>query len=82
MRTQFRVPAIQQPGDNVASSRRRSTTSDSQANVWIAIFSYIGNYFWTHYFYTLLGASYTFKSFRLNNVSARRVPYLPACLSL
>jgi len=45
-----------------------------KANVWIAIFSYIGNYFWTHYFYRVLGASYTFKSFRLNDV--------PICLYL
>ena len=40
-----------------------------QANVWIAIFSYIGNYFWTHYFYKLLGASYTFPSWDLNEVA-------------
>lgn len=40
----------------------------AQANVWIAIFSFVGNYFWTHYFFQLLGASYTFKSFRLNGV--------------
>jgi cycloeucalenol cycloisomerase len=39
-----------------------------KANVWIAIFSFIGNYFWTHYFYEVLGASYTFPSWRLNNV--------------
>lgn len=39
-----------------------------KANVWIAIFSFIGNYFWTHYFYHLLGASYTFPSWRLNDV--------------
>eukprot|EP00270_Netrium_digitus_P017538 TRINITY_DN6455_c0_g1_i1.p1 TRINITY_DN6455_c0_g1~~TRINITY_DN6455_c0_g1_i1.p1 ORF type:complete len:240 (+),score=67.51 TRINITY_DN6455_c0_g1_i1:48-722(+) len=39
-----------------------------KANVWIAIFSFVGNYFWTHYFYSLLGASYTFPSWRLNNV--------------
>jgi len=31
----------------------------SQAQVWIAIFSYVGNYFWTHYFYKVLGAVYT-----------------------
>ena len=31
-----------------------------KANVWIAIFSFIGNYFWTHYFFALLGAKYTF----------------------
>lgn len=30
------------------------------ANVWVAIFSYVGNYFWTHYFYTILGAAYSF----------------------
>eukprot|EP00850_Spirogloea_muscicola_P001515 SM000005S17312 [mRNA] locus=s5:1356241:1366812:- [translate_table: standard] len=39
-----------------------------KANVWIAIFSFVGNYLWTHYFYTLLGASYTFPSWRLNGV--------------
>ncbi|GAQ78954.1 cycloeucalenol cycloisomerase [Klebsormidium nitens] len=39
-----------------------------KANVWIAIFSFIGNYFWTHYFYSLLGATYTFPSWRLNDV--------------
>jgi cycloeucalenol cycloisomerase len=39
-----------------------------KANIWVAIFSYIGNYFWTHYFYTLLGAEYTFNTWRLNDV--------------
>ena len=39
-----------------------------KANVWIAIFSFIGNYFWTHYFYTVLGAEYTFPSWKLNEV--------------
>ena len=42
-----------------------------RANIWIAIFSFIGNYFWTHYFYTLLGASYTFKAHELNGVGGR-----------
>lgn len=37
--------------------------------MWIVIFSYVGNYFWTHYFFTVLGASYTFPSWRMNNVS-------------
>ena len=45
-----------------------------KATVWVAIFSHIGNYFWTHYFYRLLGASYTFKAHRLNDV--------PVCLYL
>lgn len=39
-----------------------------KANLWIAIFSFIGNYVWTHYFYTVLGASYTFPAHRLNQV--------------
>ncbi|KAG8090838.1 hypothetical protein GUJ93_ZPchr0011g27614 [Zizania palustris] len=40
----------------------------ASANIWIIIFSYVGNYFWTHYFFTVLGASYTFPSWRMNNV--------------
>jgi cycloeucalenol cycloisomerase len=39
-----------------------------KANVWIAIFSFIGNYWYTHYFYTVLKAVYTFPAHRLNNV--------------
>ncbi|KAL7191728.1 hypothetical protein ACSBR2_023751 [Camellia fascicularis] len=39
-----------------------------KASVWIIIFSYVGNYFWTHYFFTVLGASYTFPSWKMNNV--------------
>ncbi|KAK2648244.1 hypothetical protein Ddye_015733 [Dipteronia dyeriana] len=40
----------------------------ASANLWIIIFSYVGNYFWTHYFFTVLGASYTFPSWKMNNV--------------
>eukprot|EP00245_Coleochaete_scutata_P015328 TRINITY_DN6790_c0_g3_i2.p1 TRINITY_DN6790_c0_g3~~TRINITY_DN6790_c0_g3_i2.p1 ORF type:complete len:326 (-),score=16.31 TRINITY_DN6790_c0_g3_i2:47-1024(-) len=40
----------------------------AKANMWIFIFSFVGNYFWTHYFFVLLGARYTFPSWRLNNV--------------
>src|SRR3989338_9017931 len=40
-----------------------------KANAWIAIFSYVGNYFWTHYFYHVLGASYSFPvAIHLNGV--------------
>ncbi|EEF51810.1 Cycloeucalenol cycloisomerase, putative [Ricinus communis] len=39
-----------------------------QASLWIIIFSYVGNYFWTHYFFTVLGASYTFPSWKMNDV--------------
>jgi len=42
-----------------------------KANLWIAIFSFIGNYWYTHYFYSVLKAKYTFLTNpmdRLNNV--------------
>ena len=39
-----------------------------KANVWIAIFSFIGNYWYTHYFYSVLKAKYTFPAHRLNDV--------------
>ncbi|XVF54666.1 hypothetical protein PTKIN_Ptkin05aG0199400 [Pterospermum kingtungense] len=39
-----------------------------KASLWIVIFSYVGNYFWTHYFFTVLGASYTFPSWKMNDV--------------
>jgi cycloeucalenol cycloisomerase len=32
----------------------------TKANLWVALFNFVGNYFWTHYFFALLGASYTF----------------------
>ncbi|KAL7573176.1 hypothetical protein ACA910_018837 [Epithemia clementina (nom. ined.)] len=39
-----------------------------KANVWIAIYSFIGNYWYTHYFYSVLRAKYTMPAHRLNNV--------------
>ncbi|KAG9142962.1 hypothetical protein Leryth_006233 [Lithospermum erythrorhizon] len=39
-----------------------------KANLWLLIFSYVGNYFWTHYFFKVLGASYTFPSWKMNGV--------------
>lgn len=45
-----------------------------RANAWIAVFSFVGNYLWTHYFYRLLGAEYTFRSWRLNDVTTARPP--------
>nr|CAG4717134.1 unnamed protein product [Naegleria fowleri] len=42
-----------------------------KCNLWVFIFNFVGNYFWTHYFYNLLGASYTMDTHRINNV-----PYL------
>lgn len=39
-----------------------------KANIWVFIFGFVGNYFWTHYFYTVLGATYSFPSYKLNHV--------------
>ena len=39
-----------------------------KANAWIAVFSFIGNYWYTHYFYGVLKANYTFDAHRLNDV--------------
>lgn len=37
-----------------------------KATLWLAIFGFVGNWFWSHYFYTLLGATYTFDAHALN----------------
>jgi cycloeucalenol cycloisomerase len=40
-----------------------------KANVWIAVYSFIGNYWYTHYFYSVLHAAYTMPSIhRFNHV--------------
>lgn len=39
-----------------------------KGTLWISIFGFYGNYFWTHYFYELLGAQYHFDSYRFNDV--------------
>lgn len=39
-----------------------------KATIWIVIFGFYGNYFWTHYFYSLLGAKYLFDAHLFNNV--------------
>ena len=39
-----------------------------KANLWLAIFGFIGNYWYTHYFYNILKASYTLPSYDLNGV--------------
>ena len=40
----------------------------TKANVWLAVYSFIGNYWYTHYFYSVLKAKYTLPAVRLNNV--------------
>ncbi|KAL3942905.1 MAG: hypothetical protein SGBAC_002977 [Bacillariaceae sp.] len=39
-----------------------------KANLWILVYSFIGNYWYTHYFYSVLKAKYTMPAHRLNNV--------------
>ena len=41
-----------------------------RAQVWVAVFGFIGNYWYTHYFYSVLEASYTMPAVRLNDVPA------------
>jgi hypothetical protein len=55
-------------GDLMLLISPRAPSLRCQANVWVAIFGFIGNYFWTHYFFNLLGAAYTLPSHRLNGV--------------
>jgi cycloeucalenol cycloisomerase len=40
----------------------------ARAQVWIMVFGFIGNYWYTHYFYCVLRARYTMPSWRLNDV--------------
>ncbi|KAI8917850.1 hypothetical protein DFJ77DRAFT_322148 [Powellomyces hirtus] len=40
----------------------------TKANIWIAIYSFIANHFWTHYFYKVLHVRYTFEAYRVNDV--------------
>ena len=53
----------------------------AQANVWIWLFGFVGNYFWTHYFYKVLGASYSFPvTIMLNDVRPSTPRALPSPL--
>ena len=40
----------------------------TKANIWIVVYAFIGNYYWTHYFYKVLGCDYTLETFRINDV--------------
>ncbi|GKV05460.1 hypothetical protein SLEP1_g17469 [Rubroshorea leprosula] len=65
------VPSFLIPMIFVGKADRKLCWKDRywvKASLWIAIFSYVGNYFWTHYFFTVLGASYTFPSWKMNDV--------------
>ena len=52
------------PDQNRPLAQRYAT----KANVWLAVYAFIGNYWYTHYFYSVLKAEYTMPATRLNNV--------------
>jgi len=53
---------------DAATTTRETMPYIFKANLWIAVFSFIGNYWYTHYFYVVLQAKYTFEAHRLNDV--------------
>jgi cycloeucalenol cycloisomerase len=53
---------------NPDTSRPLMERYSFKANLWLAIYSFIGNYWYTHYFYSVLRAKYTMPAHRLNNV--------------
>ena len=50
------------------STKKLSQRYSTHANVFIAVYSFIGNYWFTHYFYNVLKAKYTFPAHQLNSV--------------
>ncbi len=71
----FVAPSLTEAGGDTTALLTSSSSSvpfyrrfSFKANVWIAIFSFIGNYWYTHYFYSVLKAQYTFPSWDVNGV--------------
>lgn len=62
------LPPHVPPSDALAGSSSFFERYPFKASVWLAIYSHIGNYWYTHYFYAVLKASYSMPSFRLNDV--------------
>jgi cycloeucalenol cycloisomerase len=60
----FSSAGFDSPDQNRPLMERYAT----KANVWLAVYSFIGNYWYTHYFYSVLKAEYTMPATRLNNV--------------
>lgn len=54
--------------DSPDARRPLSERYSAKANLWLAAYSFIGNYWYTHYFYSVLKAAYTMPAHRLNNV--------------
>ena len=56
------------PSHFLSSHLPLSRRYSSKANLYLFILAWMANYFWTHYFYSVLRASYTFPAHRLNHV--------------
>lgn len=60
------VPYLTQPKQELARPFwQRYWVKD---HVWLWGIVFVGSYFWTHYFYSLLKATYTFEAWRVNDV--------------
>lgn len=53
---------------NPDTQRPFSQRYSTKATLYLVTYSFIGNYWYTHYFYSVLNAEYTMPSHRLNNV--------------
>lgn len=60
------IPLFSQPAEELR--RQWWNRYWVKAHLWVWIVVFVGSYFWTHYFYTLLRATYTFEAWRLNDV--------------
>ena len=66
------LPLVLQPFLLPSTKSQSVFTSHAlRAQVWLAIFGFIGNYWYTHYFYCVLRARYTMPAWRLNDVPVR-----------
>lgn len=64
----FLVPSAFQSANVPDVNRPWMERYSTKANLWMVVYSFIGNYWYTHYFYSVLGASYSMPSTRVNNV--------------
>lgn len=80
----FALPLVMQPlffPQGPDEKRKWYERYALKANVWIGIYSFIGNYYFTHYFYSVLKAEYTYPSMRLNNVPIPMIYASHLCFS-
>ena len=66
------LPLVLQPlvARGPAGKKAKSVVAQHavRAQLWIALFGFVGNYWYTHYFYCVLRAIYTMPAWRLNGV--------------